>query len=45
MEQMLPEIRTQLKDCAGFTDDDIRESLWNNYFDVDPTLKDLTSEL
>lgn len=45
MDALLPEIKAGLKDYTGFTDKDLKESLWFNYLEVEPTLKELKSEL
>ncbi|CCH43259.1 hypothetical protein BN7_2807 [Wickerhamomyces ciferrii] len=45
MDEMLPLVKAELKDYTGYTDKDITDSLWNNYFELEPTLKELKSEL
>lgn len=43
MDELLPGLKAQLKDHTGFTDDDVREALWESYMEVEPALKELKS--
>lgn len=44
IDALLPEIKTAMKDYTGFTDKDLKDALWFNYLEVEPTLKELKSE-
>lgn len=43
MDAIVPIIKDEMKEYTGFTDKDIRDSLWFNYLELEPTLKELKS--
>lgn len=44
LEEMTPKVRKLMSEFTGFTDEDIKDALWFNYMELEPTLKQLRSE-
>ncbi|KAH3679080.1 hypothetical protein WICMUC_001276 [Wickerhamomyces mucosus] len=42
---LIPVIKADLQEYTGFSDLDIKDTLWNNYLEIEPTIKELKSKL